>query len=321
MGKKKEEKKELTIEDMPGVGAATAEKLRDAGYTDLMGLATASPGELTEAAGVGEPVARKIINTARNKLEMGFESGIDLLDKRKKVIKISTGSKAFDEIMGGGIETGAITEMFGAFGSGKTSLAHQLAVNVQLPLEQGGAEGVAVWIDSEGTLRPEYIRQIAEARGMDVDEVLKNFRGVRSFNSDHQMLLAEKIEDLIKDGLNVKIVIVDSLISHFRSEFIGRGTLADRQQKLSKHVHALLKLATKYNIAVYFTNQVMSKPDTFFGDPTQAIGGHVLHHASTYRVYLRRGKKGTRVAKLVDAPALADAECVFTVTSSGIQDV
>ncbi len=202
-----------------------------------------------------------------------------------------------------------------------TSIAHQLAVSVQMPVEKGGAGGAVVWVDSEGTLRPEYIKKIAEARGLDAEKILKNFRGVRAFNSDHQMLLTEKIGDLIKEGFNVKLVIIDSLMSHFRSEFIGRGCLADRQQKLNKHVHALLKLATQHNIAVYITNQVMSKPDTFFGDPTTAIGGHILHHASTYRVYLRRGKKGTRVAKLVDAPAMPDSESIFIVTDDGIKDV
>ncbi|MFH1376115.1 MAG: LAGLIDADG family homing endonuclease [Candidatus Woesearchaeota archaeon] len=160
-----------------------------------------------------------------------------------------------------------------------TSIAHQLAVNVQLPKEKGGAGGVAVWIDTEGTLRPEYMENIAKGLGLDPKKVLENFRGVRAFNSDHQMVLAEKVEDLINEGIPVKLVIVDSMMGHFRSDFSGRGQLADRQQKLNKHLHALLKLAHKYGVAIYITNQVMSKPDTFFGDPTEAVGGHVLHHA------------------------------------------
>ena len=314
-------KKEFKIEDLPGVGAATAEKLREGGYDNLMSIAVSSPGEMCEIASVTEATAKKIINVARSKLDMGFESGEDLLKKREQVVKITTGSKAFDALLGGGIETSAVTEMYGAYGSGKTSLAHQLAVSVQLPKNQGGAEGMAIWIDSEGTLRPEFIAKIAKAKGLDPNEALKNFKGVRSFNSDHQMLLVEKIEDLLKEGLPIKLIIVDSLMSHFRSEFIGRGALSERQQKLNKHIHALLKLAHTYDIAVYITNQVMAKPDVFFGDPTEAIGGHVLHHASTYRCYLRRGKKGSRVAKLVDAPAMPDSECVFTVTDEGIGDI
>tara|TARA_Y100000310_G_C20690371_1_gene821802 strand:- start:184 stop:1167 length:984 start_codon:yes stop_codon:yes gene_type:complete len=318
----KKEKKNVEITDLPGVGAATAEKLCEAGFDTLMALAVASPATVVEIAGVGEAVARKIINVARNSLDMGFESGLDLLEKRSMVLKISSGSKAFDAMIGGGLETGAITECYGSYGSGKTSIAHQLAVNVQKPIEEGGAEGIAVWIDTEGTLRPEYIKNIAVGVGMDPDVALQNFRGVRAFNSDHQMLLVEKVEDLIKkDGLPVKMIILDSLMGHFRSEFAGRGTLAERQQKLNKHMHALLKIATQYDIAVYITNQVMAKPDTFFGDPTQAIGGHVVAHTSTVRLYLRRGKKGTRVAKLVDAPALPDAESTFIVTNEGIKDV
>lgn len=315
------EKKEFSVEDLPGVGAATAEKLKDAGLDNLISIAVSSPSELAEVSGLTENAARKIIQFARGKMEMDFESGEDLLKKREQVVKITTGSKAFDEMLGGGVETGALTEAFGAFGSGKSSLAHQLAVSVQLPREQGGAEGMAVWIDTEGTLRPEYIKKIAEARGLDGSEALKNFRGIRSFNSDHQVLLVETVEKLIKQGLPVKLIIVDSLMSHFRSDFSGRGELAPRQQKLNKHMHALLKLAHAYNIAVYCTNQVMAKPDVFFGDPTEAVGGHVLFHNSTYRIYLRRGKKGTRVAKLVDAPAMPENEAIFQVTGRGIEDV
>ena len=309
------------IEDLPGVGAATAEKLISAGYDTFLSIAVTSPREMVNIAGVTEATARKIINAARGKLEMDFETGEELLKKREKITKISTGSQSLNAMLGGGIETGAITEVYGAYGSGKTSIAHQLSVNVQLPKDKGGAEGMAVWIDSEGTIRPEYIAKLAEVQGLDSKEALKNFRGVRSFNSDHQVLLAEKIEELIKEGLPVKLVIIDSLMGHFRSDFSGRGQLADRQQKLNKHLHTLMKLATQYNIAMYVTNQVMAKPDTFFGDPTEAIGGHVLHHASTYRVYLRRGKKGTRVAKLVDAPAMPESEAIFQVTEKGIEDV
>lgn len=315
-------KKEYTVYDIPGVGAATADKLKDVGFDDLMKIAVSSPSEIVDAVGVGDSVAKRMIAFARDKLDMGFESGEQLLKKREKVTKITTGSKELDKLLGGGIETGAITEAYGQYSSGKTSLAHQLAVNVQLPKEKGGANGLAVWIDSENTLRPNYIQDIAKAAGLDATRVLKNFRGVRSFNSDHQMLLAEKISDLItKEKLPIKLIIVDSLMSHFRSDFCGRGMLADRQQKLNKHMHVLLRLAQQYNIAVYVTNQVMAKPDTFFGDPTEAVGGHVLHHASTYRVYLRRGKKGTRVAKLVDAPAMPESECIFQITGEGIKDV
>ncbi|MFH1590520.1 MAG: DNA repair and recombination protein RadA [archaeon] len=314
-------KKEPSIEDLPGVGAATAAKLAEAGYNTLMSLAVASPGELCEAAGMTESSARKVINASRNSMDMGFESGDELLRRRANVIKLTTGVKSVDEMLGGGVETGAIMECFGAYGSSKTQLAHQLAVNVQLPVEKGGAGGIAVYIDTENTFRPERIQQFANGLGLDPLETLKNIKVARAFNSDHQMLLAEKVSDLIdKEKLPVKLVIVDSLTAHFRAEFVGRGTLAERQQKLNKHMHELSKLSSTHNLCVYVTNQVMAKPDMFFGDPTEAIGGHIVAHNSTFRIYLRRGKKGTRVAKLVDSPNLPDAEAIFRITDDGLKD-
>ncbi|MEM2121181.1 MAG: DNA repair and recombination protein RadA [Candidatus Woesearchaeota archaeon] len=312
------QEKELSLTDIPGVGAATAEKLTMAGYASLMSLAVATPAELVEVAGVTEATARKIINFAREKLEMGFESGDEILKKRQRVEKITTGSKALDNLLGGGFETGSITEAFGEFGSGKTQLAHVLAVNVQKQIP----DSVVIFIDTENTFRPERIIELARAQKMDPEKVLKNIKVARAYNSDHQMLLVEKIEDVAKkENLKVKLVIVDSLTAHFRAEFIGRGTLADRQQKLNKHIHSLMKVADKFNACIYVTNQVMAKPDVFFGDPTQAIGGHIIAHASTFRIYLRKGKKGTRVAKLVDSPNLPEGEAVFIVTREGIKDV
>lgn len=319
--KKKEEKEELTINDLPGVGAATAEKLKEAGYDNLISLAVSSPGELVQASGLGEVSARKVINFCRNHLDMGFETGDQLLKKREQIEKITTGSKMFDDIIGGGFETGSISETFGQFGSGKSQVAHVIAVTTQLPKEKGGTDGQVVFIDGESTFRPERIQQIARGFELDPDEVLKNIHVARAFNSDHQMLLAEKVEDLIREHDNVKLIIVDSLTSHFRADFTGRGQLADRQQKLNKHMHVLMKLATKYNICVYVTNQVMSKPDTFFGDPTAAIGGNIVGHNSSTRVYLRKGKKGSRVAKLIDSPHLPDGEAAFMVTEEGLKDI
>ena len=308
----------LTIQDLPGVGAATAEKLEAAGFRDIMSIAVATLGELVEAAGVSEPVARKMINTARDSMKMGFESGIEVMKKRQLVQKISTGSVAFDALMNGGFETGAITECFGEFGSGKTQVGHLLAVNTL----KEDPEAYAVYIDTENTFRPERIKQMAEGAKHDPENILGRIMVARAYNSDHQMLLAEKIDSLLTEqGKKVRLVVVDSLTSHFRAEFIGRGTLAERQQKLNRHMHALAKVASSHNICVYVTNQVMSKPDQFFGDPTQAIGGHVVAHASTFRIYLRKGKKGTRVAKLIDAPDLPDGECCFEVTMDGLKDV
>jgi DNA repair protein RadA len=312
------EEKEPELYDLPGVGAATADRLKEAGYDSVMGIAVASPGKLMEDAGVSEAVARKMIQAARDSLKMGFMSGAELLERRARVIKLSTGSKAFDALLGGGFETGSIVECFGEFGSGKTQVGHILAVNCQ----KDDPDAVAVYIDTENTFRPERIKQLAEGVGLDPEKVLGNIKVAKAYNSDHQMLLAEKIPDLItNDRLKVKVVIVDSLTAHFRAEFIGRGTLADRQQKINKHMHALLKVADMYNACVYVTNQVQADPAQFFGDPTKAVGGHIVAHASTFRIYLRKGKKGSRVAKLIDAPNLPDGECNFMVETGGLKDL
>ncbi len=318
MKEAKSPEKSQSIYDLPGVGAATAEKLMAVGYTDLMSIAVATPSEIVDATSMGDALAKKLIAVARSSLEMEFESGDELLKRRDKVIKIPTGSTALNNLLGGGFESGAITECFGEFGSGKTQLANNLAVRAQVMDESS----VVVFIDTENTFRPERITQLAKASNLDPEKVLKNIQVARAYNSDHQMLLVEKIEDLIKKkGLNVRVIVIDSLTAHFRAEFIGRGTLADRQQKLNRHMHNLLKLADMYNICVYVTNQVMSRPDVFFGDPTQAIGGHIVAHASTFRIYLRKGKKGSRVAKLIDSPCLPEGEAGFYVDQDGIKDV
>lgn len=304
--------------DLPGVGAATAEKLESAGYHDMMSVAVATIGELCETAGVSESVARKMINAARGSMKMGFETGADVMRRRQLVSKLSTGSVNFNTLMGGGFETGAITECFGEFGSGKTQIGHLLTVNTLKTYPDASV----VYIDTENTFRPERIKQLAAGIDLDPEEALSRIMVAKSYNSDHQMLLAEQVESLItQEGKKVKLLVVDSLTSHFRAEYIGRGTLAERQQKLNRHMHQLAKVANTHNVCVYITNQVMAKPDQFFGDPTASIGGHIVAHASTFRIYLRKGKKGSRVAKLIDAPNLADGECCFEVQEAGLRDI
>jgi len=280
MAEKKEEKTETKLTDLPGIGPAVASKLEAAGIFDLMGLAVLSPAQLSELAGVGEAVARKAIQASRKMMDLGFSDGLEFAKKREEVFHITTGSRNLNNLLGGrGIETKAITEAYGAYGSGKTQLGLSLAVNVQLPLEKGGANGKAVFIDTEGTFRPERIRQIAEAIGAQPDKVLKNIFVARAFNSDHQILLLDKITEMIKNGEPIRLVIIDSLTAHFRAEYSGRGMLADRQQKLNKYLHDLMKLAEQCNIAVYVTNQVMANPAMMFGDPTTAVGGNIVGHA------------------------------------------
>ena len=318
---KKKGDKDLGLTDLPGIGPAVAAKLESAGIFDLMSLAVASTAMISDASGISPAVARKAIQAAREMLDLGFQDGLEYAQKRSNVSYITTGSKSFDELLGGrGIESRAITEAFGAFGSGKTQLGLTLAVRTQLPVEQGGANGKAVFIDTEGTFRPARIKQISDALGANSEKVLKNIFVARAFNSDHQMLLLEKVTEMIKNGEPIKLLIIDSLTAHFRAEFSGRGQLADRQQKLNRYMHDLMKLAETYNLAVYVTNQVMANPAQMFGDPTTAIGGNIVGHASTYRIYLRRGKQGSRVAKLIDSPNLPENEIVYYVNTGGVSD-
>ena len=234
--KKEEEDKKLT--DVPGIGPGIASKLEAAGVYDLMGLAVMSPSKLSDMAGVGEAVARKAIQAARGLMKLGFVDGMEFAKKREDVGYITTGSENLDNLLGGkGVETRSMTEAYGQYGSGKSQLAFTLAVNAQLPKEKGGIGGKAVLIDTEGTFRPERIKQIAESIGANPEKVLKNILVARAFNADHQILLVDKISELIKDGEPIKLVIVDSLTAHFRAEFAGRGQLADRQQKLNRYLH------------------------------------------------------------------------------------
>lgn len=315
----------VDLEDIPGVGPETARKLRDAGFTTIEAIAIASPAEISTIAGIGESSALKIIQHARKMASIGgFESGDKVLERRKNVKKITTGSKDLDSLFGGGIETQAITELFGEFGSGKTQLCHQLAVNVQLPEDKGGLNGSAIVIDTENTFRPERIIQMAIAKKLDPNEVLRNIYVAQAYNSNHQMLLVDNAKELAeklkKEGKSVRLLIVDSLTSHFRAEYIGRGTLADRQQKLNRHMHDLMKFGELFNAAVVVTNQVMARPDVVFGDPTKPVGGHVVAHTATYRVYLKKSKGDLRIARLVDSPHLPESEVVFKISERGIED-
>jgi len=320
----------ILLEDLPGVGPATAEKLREAGFNSVEALAVASPGELASCADVGESTAAKIIAAARQAADIGgFETGDLVLERRKLVGKITTGSKGLNELMGGGMETQSIVELYGEFGSGKTQVAHQLAVNVQMPREMGGMSGSAIIIDTENTFRPERIAQMVRGlrsfgEDQEPEEFLKHIHVARAFNSNHQILLAESAMDLAdklkESGKPAKLLVVDSVTAHFRAEYVGRGTLADRQQKLNRHLHDLMRFADLNNALILVTNQVMSKPDTFFGDPTRPVGGHIMGHTATFRIYLRKSKGEKRIARLIDSPNLPDGEAVFSVTMEGLKD-
>ncbi len=313
-------KKEFVLEDVPGVGEKIAEKLRQIGYADPMAIAVSSPTELAMIAEIGEGQATKIIGAVRQMLDIGFTTADKILEKKIATAKISTGVQSLDKLLGGGVETQAITEVYGQFASGKSQLGFQLSVNVQLPADKGGLGRNCLFIDTENTFSPTRIIQIAKTLKLDPEKILRNIFVARAYNSDHQMLLLDKATEMIEEK-NIGLIVIDSLTSHFRSDFVGRGELAPRQQKLNKHLHTLQRLADAHNLAVYVTNQVMARPDVLFGDPTAPVGGHVLAHQATYRLYFRKGKEGTRIARLMDAANLPEGEAIFKITENGLIDV
>ena len=315
-----EKQKYEFIEDLPGVGPATAQKLRELGYHQVESLAMATAREL-EPVGVSEKKAFQIIQAARSALGVSFIRADELAKMRKNVLRLGTGSKVLDKLLDGGLETQTITEFYGEYGSGKSQICHQLCVNVQLPPERGGLNGAALYVDTENTFRLERIVQMSKFLGLDPDTVVKNIIYAEAYTSDHQMFLLENADEIIKAN-NIKLIIVDSLTAHFRSEYLGREMLASRQQKLNKHMHKLIALSRAFNAVAVVTNQVMAKPDQFFGDAIHPIGGNIVGHTSHTRIYLRRAPHGPiRIARLVSSPYLPEGEEILKVTENGIEDV
>jgi len=310
---------EKSIEDIRGIGQTIASKLRTTGYGTVESLAATPIREIVDRTGLGYDTARRICEEARGMISTEFISASELYKQRQQAMKLTTGSKNLDSLLGRGIETQAITEIIGEYGTGKSQICMKLAVTVQLPSKDGGLGGSALFMDTEGTFSPERIYQIAKSMSLDPEKVLENIIYARCFNSDHQMILLDHSSKVIKEE-NVKLVIVDSVISHFRGEYVGRETLSERQQKLNMYMHKLLRLAEVYNVAVVVTNQCQANPQAFFGDPNRPAGGNVLAHASTHRVYLHRCKGNTRSAKIIDSPSLPENKTRFQITDRGIED-
>ena len=343
---------DLEIQDIEGIGPTTAKKLKEAGIVSVMDLAVASAEELAVDINASKETAASFIMAAQkllrdsNIIEKEFVTADAALEKRKSMLRCSTGSAALDELLLGGIETQAITEFYGEFGSGKSQICHTLCVTARQPVEPSssppsssskseseyssdiassnvhvshGLDSGTIYIDTEGTFRPERIEQIARARGVDASYVLKSVAVCKVYNSSHLELIIKDLGKYIND-FKAKLVIIDSIISLHRAEFAGRGTLADRQQRLNNMLHKILRLAEIYNIAVVLTNQVQSSPDTFFGDPTKAAGGNILGHTSTYRIYLKKSGEN-RIAKMIDSPYHPYSDVRFTINEKGTDDI
>ena len=294
--------------------------LEEAGYMsaeDILEMATKHALALL----LTPKTAEKLWNTVADILKpRTFRPAAEIQHlRRTRIERLTTGSRKLDELIGGGIETCSITEMAGSYGAGKTEMAHQLSVNVQLPREKGGLEGSCLYFDTEKTFRPERIVEMAEAVGLDPKEAVEHIIVAECYSSDHQIFLLNNSHRIVRAN-NIRLIVVDSLMAHFRSEYIGRESLAERQQKLNQYMARLGRMARKFNMAVFVTNQAVSSPD-FFG-ATHPTGGNVVAHSSVTRLWIRRPKAMSplRIVRLTESPYLPTGEAVFKITARGVQD-
>eukprot|EP00455_Lapot_gusevi_P002991 TRINITY_DN1123_c0_g2_i12.p1 TRINITY_DN1123_c0_g2~~TRINITY_DN1123_c0_g2_i12.p1 ORF type:complete len:364 (-),score=105.06 TRINITY_DN1123_c0_g2_i12:401-1426(-) len=306
-----------------GISAGDIKKLQDAGFNTVESVSFSTKKALAQVKGISENKAEKLHDAATKLVPMGFQTAADVHRIRTEIIHLTTGSKALDKLLQGGIETGSITEMFGEFRTGKTQLCHTLCVACQLPLEQGGAEGKAMYIDTEGTFRPERLVSIAERFGLNPSDVLDNVTYARAYNSEHQTQLLLQAAAIMADS-RFALLVVDSATALFRTDYSGRGQLSERQQSLAKFMRVLQRLADEFGVAVIITNQVVASPDgNMFGGAGNAlkpIGGNIIAHASTTRLSLRKGRGNTRICKIYDSPCLPEEEAMFSITEQGIGD-
>jgi len=347
---------DFDISNLEGVGTVRRNRLVESGITTPMDLMVRGPVEVADITGLTKDQAGVICEKARQYcvdngvFQKSFQSASDVLAYRKNQIntnRITTGAKSLDGLLGGGIETEALTEFYGAYGSGKSQVCHTLAVMAQLPKDKGGLNAEVIFFDTEDTFRPERIRDIVINRELvplkdkakksdpnepvnesDVMKFVDRITVAKCYNTSHQMLLADQVSDILnkervdkdqdKDPMT-RLIIIDSVSTHFRSEYAGRGLLAEKQQALNKYIHKLKRTAEAYKLAIVITNQVMGNPGGF-GSPVIPVGGHVLGHGSTYRIYLKKSLKTKRIAKMDDSPMHAQNEIVFDLTEAGIKD-
>lgn len=307
-----------------GINAADLKKLKDTGYNTSQSIVFAMRKDLLSIKGLSDQKVDKIIEAARKSTDQGFVTCTQLVSRQKSRFSLSTGATKLDQMLGGGVESCSITELFGEFRCGKTQLCHSLAVTAQLPPNLGGANGKVVYIDTEGTFRPERIRQIAESKGVSADAAMDNIIYARCYTSEHLVqLLVEAASVMVSDEDRFALVIVDSIMGVFRVDYSGRGELADRQQALGRVLNKLQKMSEEFNVAVVLTNQVMSDPGggcAFMPSHPKPVGGHILAHFSTTRVFLRKGRAEQRVAKLYDSPWLPESESVFEIFAGGVRN-
>ncbi|NPE06756.1 MAG: DNA repair and recombination protein RadA [Asgard group archaeon] len=308
------------LEDLQSVTKELLDKLESAGFSTVESLSWLTPEELSEKIKIDLEIAKKIITEAISKIDQKPISAADLLVKEEKRLKISTGSTELDNLLGGGIFTGEITEVSGEFATGKTQLCFQLCINVQLPPEQGGLEGGVYYIDTEGTFSSTRIVQIAQSNGLKPLKFLNNIAVTRTYNSDHLTFLIMNVEKIIKER-NIKLFIIDSIASHFRAEYVGEDRLVSRQQAVMRLAETMKQLIERFDIAIVVTNQVIATmDDSLFDKSPHPALGFAWAHRPHQRILLRKGRDQARIARMYDSSRLPDRECVFFVTEKGISD-
>jgi DNA repair protein RAD51 len=271
--------------------------------------------------GLSDAKVEKIIKVINDILKLGIQPCAKALEERKRITRITSGSKQLDNLLGGGFEANSITELFGEFRTGKTQICHTLCVTCQLPKSDGGGEGKAIYIDTEGTFRPEKLAPIAERFGLDPKEVIENVFYARAYNSDHQNRLLLQVCGLMCEH-KFSLLVVDSATALYRTDYSGRGELSTRQMNLAKFLRNLQKIADEHKVVVVVTNQVVATVDgnSFAGNDKKPIGGHIMAHACQTRLYLRKGPKQNRICKIYDSPSLPEDETTYAITDRGIDD-
>lgn len=305
-----------------GIAANDIQKLSDAGYHTIESIAHATSRKLAEVKGISEAKVTKLKDIAKNLApDMDFKTAADALEDRKSIVLLTTGSVEVDKLLEGGIETGSITEVYGEFRTGKTQLCHTLCITCQMPANNGGAEGKAMYIDTEGSFRPERLSAIAERFGLDPASALENVAYARAQNSEHQMELLKTAGAILSQD-RYALIVVDSATALFRTDYQGRGELSERQMQLAQFLRQLSRLASEFGCAVLVTNQVVADPGamSFAKDSTKPIGGNIMAHASTTRLRLRKGRGENRIMTVVDSPTLPEADAQFALGGSGICD-
>ncbi|XP_050438554.1 DNA repair protein RAD51 homolog 1 [Adelges cooleyi] len=305
-----------------GITSGDIKKLQEAGYHTMESIAFATKKHLITIKGISEAKADKILAEASKMVPIGFTTATEFHQKRSEIIQLTTGSRELDRLLGGGIETGSITEIFGEFRTGKTQLCHTLAVTCQLPIDQNGGEGKCLYIDTEGTFRPERLLAVAERYKLTGSDVLDNVAYARAYNSDQQTQLLMQAGAMMVES-RYALLIVDSSMALYRTDYSGRGELSARQNHLARFLRMLLRLADEFGVAVVITNQVVAQVDgasMFAADPKKPVGGNIMAHASTTRLYLRKGRGETRICKIYDSPCLPESEAMFAINADGIGD-